>query len=166
MLTCRDEDGPHYIKFGHSCRPGERVSELMVGCPVPGLTFSFILVDSDTKALYLEKGLHYKFAARRTKGEWFKFHLDDPGEFAALDQGVRECVATQRVHDPLWTRIDLKKWSEADKRRKAIWAARRIESAKRFRRRERILAVERRAARAARTIKFWDGSPVKPTGTD
>lgn len=135
---------------------------MMVGCPVPGLTYSFMLVDSDTKALCLEKGLHLRFAARRTKGEWFKFHLDDPAEFAELDRGVRECVATQRVHEPVWTRIDLKKWSEADKRRKAIWAAKRIENMKKYARRERLLAIERRARRAATTIKFMGELSDKP----
>lgn len=154
MLTCRDDGGPHYIKFGHSIRPGIRISELMVGCPVPGQTYSFMLVDSDQKALYLEKALHFKFAGRRTKGEWFKFFLDDPAEFAELDAGIRACVATLKVQNPVWTRIDLKKWSEADKQRKAIWAAKKIENAKKFARRQRILAEERRAEKEAKARKF------------
>lgn len=61
-----------FYKIGFSATPRKRLRQLRTGSPVP-----IVVVHELKTAFYknIEKDLHYKFAAKRGQGEWFR--LDD-----------------------------------------------------------------------------------------
>lgn len=162
ILICRDGGGPHYLKFGHTIIPGTRIHQLMTGCPIPGVEYRFMLVDSDPKAYKLERALHEAFRARRTRGEWFKFNLDSEADRQELELKTAFCIRELEVHYPVWTRIDLPAWAAQNKIRCAIWRKKFAANRLKMGRRARLMAEENRARRAARTIKFMGEPSDKP----
>jgi|SRR6185437_13811946 len=85
FLSCRgEEDNVVYIKIGLSEFPLERMKALVNGCPLEPLTFGTVHVYSRDLAKKIERALHLLFKTWRTRGEWFKFALEDKHKFNHL----------------------------------------------------------------------------------
>ena len=77
LLQC----GEHY-KIGFSQTPRKRLRQLRTGSPHP-----IIVVHELRTAFYrqIEKKLHYKFADKRGRGEWFKLEPEDVQHIKSLN---------------------------------------------------------------------------------
>ena len=89
-LICRDEvvAGPHYVKVGRSGDVGGRLSDLIIGSPLPWLEHLVIHLVPHVRAEAVERGILRMFKARKSRGEWFRFTLDDPADAAVLREGL------------------------------------------------------------------------------
>ena len=96
-LFCQGEGGDGHIKIGHSTRIGERLTALLIGCPVPAKMIAVIEFDMQVQAVRVEKALHRQFAARNTTGEWFRFDFTDKDDKAAFNDGCRKVFAEHAV---------------------------------------------------------------------
>lgn len=148
-LLCQNEDGPGYVKFGHSHDVVKRVHDIKVGCPIKVRYLAFIRASFKEKALEVERALHTQFNDRRTQGEWFSFDFTSELDKQVFNKGCKHVFAYHgnclAPGEKWWEKVDLEAYE-------ANLSQRRSESAKRAHRekdaREKKRKIERMRALA------------------
>lgn len=96
------------VKIGISSVPTTRVAQIHSGSPFPveGMLFSW--VGNRSQAQLCERGIHLRFADRKTRGEWFRFNFEDHAECAFFHASIREQVFDITHRRMIWQTGDFK----------------------------------------------------------
>lgn len=106
-MLCQDGDGPLYVKFGRSCDIERRMTELRHGSPIPGRWFLYVETGGPLAQGNLERGLHKRFKARRTRGEWFRFDAYSEEDKKEFRDGCRIVYSMVTLGELRWKRIHI-----------------------------------------------------------
>jgi hypothetical protein len=81
LVSCAESDDFVYLKIGQTIDPVSRARAIVQGSPLEPLSFHYVRLWSVESARELEKILLTEFAKWSTRGEWFKFSIEDKTEF-------------------------------------------------------------------------------------
>jgi len=107
MMLCQDDNGPAYIKIGHSDSPLRRFLNLRQGCGVTPRVFSFVNLRTRKAACNLERALLKGFAHWKTRGEWIKVAISEKSEFNKIWQEIFELHA-EKGRPLRWNQLSAK----------------------------------------------------------
>lgn len=124
LLVCKDDDGPRYVKIGHSANPGLRLSQLLVGCPITPRSFAICPVGyhHSNMVAKVESALHRAFKDRKARGEWFLIDTTSAEDRNLFHLTFNTACRDLKAERGVWSKISVKKHLEAQKARKAYWA--------------------------------------------
>lgn len=148
-MLCQDGDGPLYVKFGRSCDAEARMMQLRQGIPIPARWFLYVEVAGPRSQSNLEKGLHRRFKARRTRGEWFKFDAYLDSDKAEFRDGCKAEYAMITGGDLRWRRIHVPTLEKKMEERKRAFVHSKT--------RNRLKAINRRKSNAAEFDHYRKG---------
>ena len=94
------------VKIGVSKMPLVRVSEVHSGSPFPVEAAMWAWVGSKRRAFKLEGRIKRAFAARCTRGEWFRFNYTDPREKEIFTRTLNLMFAAEVGSMPKWFKVD------------------------------------------------------------
>jgi hypothetical protein len=154
-LFCQDGDGPGYVKFGFSTRIGDRLSAILVGCPLPAKMFAVIEFDDRQKAMDVEKSLHRHFIDRKAAGEWFRFDFSSQNDKSAFNDGCKKVFLIEHGISDWWSKISAEAVKrEAEQRKKKFLASKSRRQLKAIENRRLKSVSERRYADAELSSKW------------
>lgn len=134
LLLCKDDDGPRYIKIGHTINPGSRLSQLLVGCPIKPISFAICPVGfiHTSSAQRIERELHLAFSDRKARGEWFRIDTTSPEDKERFNKTFQVACAKHGSDVGQWSRISVAKFCSMQAQRRAFWVRQNKAKQKRF----------------------------------
>jgi T5orf172 domain len=100
-LCCEDTEGAFLVKIGISSSPYRRFNALSTGLPYTGVML-WMAVGYREAAQAIEGAAHKCLKDRRTRGEWFRFGLDEKNR---LHGTLRRLVRARASRTLKWNRI-------------------------------------------------------------
>lgn len=97
-------DGFVHIKVGRSITPYKRVLAISQGCPFELSKAAFCYVGSQAVAMSIESHVLERLSAYRTRGEWYRFRLDDGKLFSEQMKLAFTKVTGRQIK---WTSLDV-----------------------------------------------------------
>lgn len=124
LLVCKDGDGPRYMKIGHSCNPGVRLSQLLVGCPIPPKSFAVCPVGYHHagKASKVESALHKAFKDRQIRGEWYQIDTTSAEDRELFHLTFNTACLKEKAERGVWSKVSIPNFIASQQARKAYWA--------------------------------------------
>lgn len=135
IILCRDGGGPLYAKVGYSIKPRSRVAKIIGESPIPAQKILIFATETDGAASRLETAIHHHYDGCRTRGEWFRFDLNDKGHKALFNEGLQIAIQSDPDHERKWFNLSIDYWDRAVRKNKRAWdenhaALKRIQRAK------------------------------------
>lgn len=120
MLLCRDGKGPIYVKVGLTDYLGNRVTQLLTGCPVPPQQLFSVKLWNRHAARSMERALHCMLEEWWIQGEWYRVELSEKDRFNAQ---IRMALGPMRRPGwPLeWDRMDVARYQTAAKQKQSTY---------------------------------------------
>jgi hypothetical protein len=113
-----------FVKIGISGAPFERLYQIHCGSPSPVRAAQWVWVGSITKAREIERTMRKEWAARHSRGEWYRFDYAKPEDKADFHNTLSAVVEVVTGKAPTWERLKPEKvavmlrQAEADAKRK------------------------------------------------
>lgn len=97
------EDG--YVKVGISGQPAARLLQINAGSPSPVGAAQWVWIGSLTRARQIERSIRKEWAARHTRGEWYRFDYSRAAEKVEFHATLDAVVEVATGSKPEWQRF-------------------------------------------------------------